>query len=166
MVFLSTVNSTKMKSHLALAGPFYDKAEVCESILRALPQWFGKETALIQYLKEIERLPTLLAVVDNECVGFLTFKQHNEYAAELYIMGVRPEYHRQGIGGALVNRIESILRQQSIEYWQVKTLASSHPDTFYAGTRAFYLNMGFRPLEVFTQLWGEDNLCMLMVKRL
>ncbi len=81
-------------------------------------------------------------------------------------MGVRPEYHRQGIGGALVNRVESILRQQSIEYWQVKTLACSHPDTFYAGTRAFYFSMGFRPLEVFTQLWGEDNLCMLMVKRL
>lgn len=153
-------------SNIALAGPFYGKAEVCESILRVLPQWFGKQTALIQYLKDIEMLPSLLAVVDNECVGFITFKLHNEYAAELYIMGVRPEYHRQGIGRALVRRVESILRQQSIEYWQVKTLASSHPDKFYARTRAFYFSMGFRPLEVFTQLWGEANPCMLMVKRL
>jgi ribosomal protein S18 acetylase RimI-like enzyme len=111
-------------------------------------------------------LPSLLAVVDNECVGFLTFKLHNEYAAELYIMGVRPEYHRQGIGRALVRRLESILRQQSIEYCQVKTLADSDLDTFYAQARAFYFSMGFRPLEVFTQLWGEDNPCMLMVKRL
>ncbi len=166
-VFLLIVNSTDMKlSNIELVGPFYDKAEVCESILRALPQWFGKETALIQYLTEMERLPTLLAVVDNQCVGFLTFKQHNEYAAELYIMGVRPEYHRQGIGSALVISVESIIRQQSIEYWQVKTLAFSHLDTFYAQTRAFYFNMGFRPLEVFTQLWGEDNPCMLMVKHL
>jgi GNAT superfamily N-acetyltransferase len=66
---------------------------------------------------------------------------------ELYIMGVRPEYHRQGIGRALINRVETILRQQSIEYWQVKTLAYSHPDKFYARTRAFYFSMGFRPLE-------------------
>ncbi|GAX41904.1 hypothetical protein NIES4075_29010 [Tolypothrix sp. NIES-4075] len=153
-------------SNIELVGSFYDKAEVCESILRALPQWFGKEAALIQYLKDIEMLPSLLAVVNNQCIGFLTFKLHNEYAAELYIMGVRPEYHRQGIGCALVRRVESILRQQSIEYWQVKTLASSHPDKFYAQTRAFYFSMGFRPLEVFTQLWGEANPCMLMVKRL
>ncbi|NEU74583.1 GNAT family N-acetyltransferase [Hassallia byssoidea VB512170] len=153
-------------SNIELAGPFYGKAEVCESILRTLPEWFGKETALIQYLKDIEMLPSLLAVVDNNCVGFLTLKLHNEYAAELYVMGVRPEYHRQGIGRALVRRVESIIRQQSIEYWQVKTLASSHPDIFYAQTRAFYFSMGFRPLEVFTQLWGEANPCMLMVKRL
>lgn len=93
-------------SDIALAGPFYGKGEVCQSILRVLPQWFGRETALIQYLKEIEMLPTLLAVVDNECVGFLTFKQHNEYAAELYVMGVRPEYHRQGIGRALALLLE------------------------------------------------------------
>ncbi len=153
-------------SQIALNGPFYGKAEVCQSILRALPQWFGIETALVEYVKEIEMLPTLLAVVDNECAGFLTFKQHNKYAAELYVMGVLPEHQRHGLGHALVNRTESILRQQSIEYWLVLTLAPSHPDQFYARTRAFYLRMGFRPLEVFTQLWGEANPCMLMVKYL
>ena len=70
------------------------------------------------------------------------------------------------LGRALVGHTESILRQQKLEYWQVKTLAASHPDPFYARTRAFYLAMGFKPLEVLTQLWGQDNPCLLMVKYL
>ena len=39
-------------------------------------------------------------------------------------------------------------------------------DENYARTRAFYLAMGFRPLEEFTQLWNEQNPCLLMVKRI
>lgn len=72
-------------SHTVIQGPFFGKSEVCESILRALPQWFGIEEALVQYVKDIEALPTLLASVDNESAGFLTIKQHNDYAAELYL---------------------------------------------------------------------------------
>ena len=146
--------------------PSFQKSKICESILRALPQWFGIEKALVQYIKEIENNPTLFALVENEYVGFLSYKQHNKYAAELYVMGVRIEYQHQGIGKALVSHTESILRQQKLEYWQVKTLAASHRDPFYARTRAFYLAMGFRPLEELTQLWGEDNPCLLMVKYL
>lgn len=151
---------------IKLLAPSFQPIKICESILRSLPEWFGNEKALVQYIKTIESLPTLFANVENEYVGFLSYKQHNKYAAELYVMGVLVEYQRQGIGSALVHHTESILRQQDLEYWQVKTLAASHPDRSYARTRAFYLAMGFRPLEEFTQLWGEDNPCLLMVKYL
>ena len=153
-------------TYIKLIEPYSQQSKVCESILRSLPQWFGIEQVLIKYLKEIEKLPTLLAQVDNRYVGFLTFKRHNQYAAELYIMGIYPEYQRCGIGRTLVRHAESILRQQNIEYWQVKTLAASHPDPFYIQTRAFYSAMEFRPLEEFRQLWGKDNPCLLMIKHL
>jgi len=52
------------------------------------------------------------------------------------------------------------------EFLTVKTLADTHPDEGYAGTRRFYLAMGFKPLEVFPTLWDEANPCLLMVKRL
>ena len=159
------MNSKKYNS-IRILEPFSQQSKISESILRSLPQWFGIEQALIKYLEEIEKLPTLLAQIDNRYVGFLTFKRHNQYAAELYVMGVYPKYQRCGIGCTLVCYTESILRQQNIEYWQVKTLAASHPDPFYAQTRAFYLAMGFRPLEEFTQLWGKDNPCLLMIKHL
>ena len=151
-------------SQTELIKPFSQQCKICESILRDLPEWFGIEKALIQYVAEIEKLPTLLFRVESKYVGFLSFKQHNKYAAELFVMGVRPEYHRQGIGRALISSTESILHQQKVEYWQVKTLSASHPDPFYAQTRAFYLAMGFRPLEEFAQLWERDTPCLLMVK--
>jgi ribosomal protein S18 acetylase RimI-like enzyme len=153
-------------NQITTQGPFNGKGKVCESILRALPQWFSIEEALVQYIREIDELPTILAFLNNKCVGFLTLKQHYKYTAELHIMGVNPEYHRHGIGRTLVSYAESILQQQGIEYWQVKTLAFSHPDQFYAQTREFYIAMGFRPLEEFTQIWGEANPCLIMVKYL
>jgi len=131
-----------------------------------LPQWFGIEAANIQYLKDIEELPTFLAAVDGRVLGFLTIREHNEYAAEIHIVGVRPEAHRQGIGRALLAEAERYLRQRGIEYLQVKTLSPSHPDEGYARTRAFYEAVGFRPLEEVQELWGPENPCLMMIKHL
>jgi len=151
---------------IIVKGPFLGKSAVCEPILRSLPQWFGMEQSNIQYLKDIEVLPTFLAFIDGKAAGFLTVKQHNEYAAEIHIIGVHPELHRKGVGRALIAKAENYLQQQGIEYLQVKTLGSSHPDKNYAKTRAFYLAIGFRPLEEFKELWDEENPCLLMVKSL
>jgi ribosomal protein S18 acetylase RimI-like enzyme len=147
-------------------GPFVKKSALCASILAALPEWFGIEEANRQYIRDIEQLPTLLASVEGETVGFLTLKEHNEYAAELHVMGVKPEMHRRGVGRALVHKAESHLRERRFEYLQVKTLSDAHPDRNYARTRAFYLSMGFRPLEEFPELWGPANPCLQLIKRL
>jgi hypothetical protein len=70
------------------------------------------------------------------------------------------------VGRALLAQAQDWLRQEKVEYLQVKTLAPSHPDEDYARTRAFYLAVGFRPLEELTGLWNEENPCLLMIKRL
>ena len=141
-------------------------ASVCEPVLRSLPEWFGIEEATAQYVKDTDAFPTLLASIDDEVVGFLTLKQHNEYAAEIHVMGVRPEMHRNGVGRALVKQAEEMLRERGVEYLQVKTLSSSHPDKRYARTRAFYRAMGFRPLEEFEDFWGKESPCLQMIKSL
>lgn len=147
-------------------GPALGQAAVCEPILRALPNWFGIESALRNYVAEIDGLPTLIAKVDGEVAGFLTIKQHSAYAAEVYVMGLRPGYHRQGLGRALMQAAEAHLAAQGVEYLQVKTLSPAVEDEHYAHTRAFYVAMGFRPLEEFKQLWDENNPCLLMIKYL
>jgi len=149
-----------------IQGPFLGKASLCEPILRALPEWFGIEKANRQYIKDIEVFPTFLAWSNGLVVGFLALKAHNDYAAEIHVMGVLPEMHRRGLGRALVEAVEKHLRGQGVEYWQVKTLSSRHPDEGYARTRAFYEAVGFRPLEEFPDLWGEANPCLQMVKRI
>jgi GNAT superfamily N-acetyltransferase len=153
-----------LPSTLTIHSPLVDKSGACEAILRALPEWFGIEEANLQYLKDIDALPTFLAQVNDCLVGFLTVKQHTIYAAEIYVMGVLPAYHRMGIGRALVKGAETHMREQGIEYLQVKTLSPKHADQGYAKTRLFYQAMGFRPLEEFPTLWDADNPCLQMIK--
>ena len=151
--------------NLIIKEPMLGKERICEQIMRSLPQWFGIETAIVQYVKDIEQLPTFIAVEDNQTIGFLTIKIHNQFAAEIYVMGVLPQFHRNAIGSSLINKAEKFLKQDNVEYLQVKTLGESHPDKYYALTRNFYLQMGFKPIEEFSQIW-EDTPCLLMVKGL
>lgn len=142
------------------------QASVTEPILRALPGWFGIEEATRHYIEYTDQHPTFVAYEGEQAAGFLALMEHSAYAAEIYVMAVRPELHGRGIGRALVEAAEAHLRQRGFEYLQVKTLADSHPDTGYGATRAFYRRMGFRPLEVFPTLWNPSNPCLQMIKRI
>jgi len=151
--------------NINVTGPHFRKASVCMPILRSLPDWFGIEAALIHYSTEIDHLPTWLAFELEQAKGFISLKQHTPYSTEIYVMGVLPNSHHQGIGRALVEESQEWAKLQGIEYLQVKTLGPSHDDESYAKTRAFYLAMGFKPLEEFKQIWDEHNPCLIMVKR-
>ena len=147
-----------------IAGPCLNQSTQCVAILRSLPQWFGMEQSIVNYGVEIAQLPTFVAKCDTKIVGFLTLKVHTAYAAEIYVMGVRPEYHRRGIGRAIIAESEWYLHKQGVEYLQVKTISAADSSPNYAKTRAFYQAVGFRPLEELTELWSEENPCLLMVK--
>jgi GNAT superfamily N-acetyltransferase len=138
-----------------------ERSRLCASILRDLPDWFGIEEATSAYIRDVAELPTFRAGDD----AFLSLKIHTPQAAELYVMGVRPERHGQGLGTALLAAAEEHLRAEGVEYLQVKTLGPSYPDEGYARTRSFYVARGFVPLEELLDLWDE-NPCLLLVKRL
>ena len=89
-----------------------------------------------------------------------------ETAAEIYVMGVLSDYHRQGVGRAMIEFAEGRLRGVGVTFLQVKTLDESRENTAYAKTRAFYAKQGFVPLEVFPTLWDANNPCVQMVKAL
>jgi len=152
--------------NVEIQGPVFGQSRMCEPILRALPDWFGIEEATRQYVTDTDVLPTFLAVVENETIGFLSLEQHTPYAAEIHVMAVLPEWHRHGMGRKLVDASEAYLRTKNVEFYQVKTLSSRDPDVGYRRTRQFYLAMGFRPMEEFPTLWGEDNPCLQLVKHL
>lgn len=87
-----------MRIHVT--GPERSDGVECERILRALPEWFGIEEALVQYVKDIRVRDTFLAHLDGCVVGFLTVTRHNDVSAEIHVMGVLPDEHRSGIGRA------------------------------------------------------------------
>jgi ribosomal protein S18 acetylase RimI-like enzyme len=129
--------------------------------LRALPEWFGIEEATAAYIRAVRELETFAAGE----AGFLSLKQHNPRAAEIYVMGVLPEQHQRGVGSALLAAAEEALCQRGVEYLQVKTLGPSRESEGYAATRRFYEARGFVPIEEFPALW-PGNPCLLLVKKL
>lgn len=139
------------------------RRRISQSILRELPDWFGIPESTAEYVEKSSGMPFFACYHDGNAVGFVSIKQHSEHAAEIYVMGVASNYHRQGIGRALVENCVNWCRQNSIEFLQVKTLDGSNPDPFYARTREFYQAVGFRPLECFPALWDERNPCLVMV---
>ena len=141
------------------------EAQVCEEILRSLPEWFGIESSIVEYCRDLKVMETLVAEEDDQVVGLLTLNTHNEYTTEVHLMAVRSEWHRRGVGQALLNHAEQLLRSRSVEFLEVKTLGPSRPDANYEGTRCFYLASGFRPIEENLTMWDE-NPCLIMVKHL
>jgi GNAT superfamily N-acetyltransferase len=84
-------------------------------------------------------MPTFLAH-DREVdpIGFMSIKRHSAQAAELYVLGVRAEHHRQGIGRVLLDAVEQWLEAQGVCFLQVKTLSASACSAEYDRTRRFY----------------------------
>jgi GNAT superfamily N-acetyltransferase len=142
-----------------------DDIPACERILRDLPEWFGIETSVMEYVESLAVLPGFVAIVDGELAGFLALKEHNPDASEVHVMAVQRDSHRKGAGRALLRAAEAYL-VETARLLQVKTLGPSHPDPGYARTRSFYLAMGFIPLEETTSIWGAENPCLVMVKPL
>ena len=136
----------------------------CRQILETLPTWFGIPEAVEDYVNVANANPTVIASLDGVDVGLLTLFTHTPYAAEIYVMAVRPEHHRHGIGRSMLEQAQAWLAARDIEYLQVKTLSPRHPDPGYAKTRSFYLASGFRPLQEFPQLWQPDQPALQMIK--
>jgi GNAT superfamily N-acetyltransferase len=139
---------------------------LCRRLLAELPDWFGIPEAVDEYADRAERATAVVAVANGLEVGLLTLVRHTAFAAEIDVMAVKPEYHRQGVGRALLDRAERLLERDGVEYLQVKTLADTVDYEPYARTRAFYTACGFRPLQIFPELWDPENPALQLVKRL
>jgi len=138
------------------------KSAVCALVLRDLPDWFGIESAVEDYIASVRETVFFCAFDGENPLGFAALKIHHSSAAEIYVMGVLRSFHRKGIGSMLVNRCVDFCLENGLHFLTVKTLDGSNPDANYAKTRAFYESLGFKPLETFKNLWSESNPCLLM----
>ena len=141
-----------------------EKSTVCEYVLRALPNWFGVEASIVDYVNQVRELPFIAAYDGDKVVGFIAIKPHTPFASEICVMGILNEYHRRGIGRILVTACEQRCKENKQNFLTVKTLAESRESKSYEKTRLFYLSLGFKPVEVFPTLWDEDNPCLVMIK--
>ena len=163
---LSQTSPTQEGNMIILENDKLRKSEICNQILRSLPNWFGIESAILDYVKDVQSMKTLIALKDNIPIGFLALTYHNKFTAEIHVMGVIQEFHRSGIGRSLIFEAEKILKTEGFKYISVKTLSESRPNKEYDQTRKFYFDIGFIPVEEFKTLWGEHNPCLLLIKQI
>jgi GNAT superfamily N-acetyltransferase len=143
-----------------------EKSRVCESILRALPLWFGIEEAVGQYIRDVQSMPMWTVISDGQHIGFVCLHRHTDYAFEIHVMGVLPEHHRTGTGRVLIEAATDFARAAGARYLTVKTLSPAVENAEYKQTLLFYKALGFIPIEEFKTLWNEQNPALMLIKSL
>jgi len=147
-------------------GESVEKSRICGSVILKLPSWFGIPEVNEEYIKGVKDTEFYAVKMFGKAVGFYSIIQHFQETSEIYVCGILREFHRLGIGTELQMYTEMKLREQNVKYFTVKTLSASHPDKNYANTRKFYRSVGFKPMEEFKTLWGEEYPCLMLVKAL
>lgn len=135
---------------------------ISRTVLEALPDWFGLPESTAAYVRESREQPFWAEMEDGEVRGFAALKETSPYTAELAVMGVLPQYHRQGIGRALFEAFRRYAGERGYAFLQVKTVREGCYEE-YDRTNAFYRSVGFRELECFPTLWDEWNPCQVFV---
>ena len=146
----------------AFAGSRRRKRRSSREILERLPEWFEIPEARETDIAESAGQTFFAAEQDGSAVGFVCLKQTGAHAAELEAIGVRREYHRQGVGRALAEAAREEARRQDNDFLQVKTVAMGHYPK-YDATNRFYQSLGFQEMEILPTLWDERNPCQIYV---
>ena len=146
-----------------------EKRAVSREILEALPEWFGIPEARENYIAgsagQLFFCARDCAPDGEKTLGFLCLQETGKATVELTVMGVLKEFHRQGIGSALVKAAQEHAAQAGYSFMQVKTVQMGrYPE--YDATNRFYLQLGFKEFEVFPTLWDEWNPCQIYVMAL
>ncbi|MBD5469196.1 MAG: GNAT family N-acetyltransferase [Lachnospiraceae bacterium] len=142
-----------------------EKRSIARQILEALPDWFGIPEAREEYISGSAGNLFFAAYDGERPIGFLYLKETGKSTVELAVMGVRKEYHRQGIGRELFGEAKKAACEAGYAFMQVKTVQMGRYEE-YDRTNRFYLAVGFREFEVFPTLWDECNPCQIYVMAL
>ena len=140
-----------------------EKEKISREILDDLLEWFGMPESIENYIKDSKDMPYLVAYVDSKLAGFIVLNSTSPDTADIFVMGIKKEFHRKGIGRKLNEAYESMAKELGFSYSQVKTVQSGHyPE--YDITNYFYKAMGYVELECFPDMWDIHNPCQIYIK--
>jgi ribosomal protein S18 acetylase RimI-like enzyme len=146
-----------------------EDANACDGIIESLPYHFAQEQGRRDCAVAVRRESGLVAIQDDEAVGFLTYVHRFDEAAEITWMAVRADRRRRGIGHALIDRLADEMAAEGRRVLLVLTVSPSdggpEPDDGYGSTRAFYRSTGFVLGRDLRGEWDTDT-AVLMVRAL
>lgn len=139
-----------------------DRSRIAREILAQLPEWFGIPESTAQYVAGCAQMPVWADIENRCCRGFIAMRLTSDCAAEIFVMGVKPQFHRMGIGRALFGAMHEEAKRTGLEYLHVKTVQTGKYE-IYDRTNLFYRSLGFRELECLPELWDAANPCQLYI---
>lgn len=139
-----------------------EKTTIVRNILESLTSWFEVEESRTDYIKRSADRDTFVAFDDNNPIGFLCIDETSKYTVEISVMGIKQEYHHQGIGKKLFEKAYEIAKEKGYLFFQVKTVQMGKFKE-YDKTNLFYQALGFKEFEVIPTLWDKDNPCQIYV---
>lgn len=150
---------------IKLIEDYDDKQIIARQILEVLLDWFGIDDARESYIKESADQLFFAAFDKNQAIGFLCLKETGKDTLEISVMGVLKDYHRHGIGKELFLNAKKLAIENGYSFLQVKTVQMGRNET-YDNTNRFYLSLGFKEFEVFSDLWDKWNPCQIYIMAL
>jgi len=142
------------------------KENYAKEIIERLPEWFGISEARKEYINTVSLCSFWAAFDNKKCIGFISGKVHYRRTGEIYVCGVTPAYHHKGIGTALFEAVAMYFVNSGCNYIMVKTLSDVIKNEAYEKTRKFYKKVGFTELVTLTEMWSEENPCLIMIKEI
>ena len=140
------------------------KKAVVAEVLKDLPEWFGIPESTQAYIDGAKDLQVWAAYQESGLTGFVSLSYSSEDCVEIDCLGVKKAYQGRKIGSQLLATLESEANK-NVDFLQVKTVAEgSNKD--YDRTNIFYRSLGFKKLEIFPQLWGPQNPCQILIKKI
>ncbi len=140
-----------------------EKEGISREVLNDLPEWFGMPESTQEYIADSQDKPFLASFHQGEVVGFIVLNETSADCADIFVMGVKKKFHRQGAATQLNEEYEKLAKSLGYSYSQVKTVQSGHYEE-YDITNSFYRSVGYKELEVFPTLWDEWNPCQVFIK--
>ncbi len=140
-----------------------EREKISREILNNLPEWFGMPESTEEYITDSQDKPFIACFMDNEAVGFVVLNSTSVDCADIFVMGIKKNYHRMGIGTKINDAYEKLAKKLGYTYTQVKTVQTGHYKE-YDITNNFYKSVGYKELEVFPTLWDEWNPCQIYIK--
>jgi ribosomal protein S18 acetylase RimI-like enzyme len=141
----------------------------CDAIILSLPYHFGNAGGRAECARAVREDSGLVAERSGQIVGFLVCARRYERSAEITWLAVDNAARGNGVGTALVERLEEQLRAEGRTLLLVMTLSDSADESgvtdSYVQTRAFYRKLGFEFACEFLDLW-PGNPALLLVKSL
>lgn len=142
-----------------------EKETIARDILYDLPEWFGLPESTDGYIKDSKDKDFLAGFVDGKASGFIVLNPTSSFTSEIFVMGVKKEFHRLGLGTKLVKVYEQLAIEIGYSYSQVKTVKSGYYAE-YDITNNFYKSLGYVELECFPDMWDSWNPCQIYIKYL